>query len=66
MRNFRLLSPKNPLLSQLGSKFPFEVAVGMNGRIWVKGTGTGGGGMGEEGEKEELEKMCQVISQLKG
>ena len=38
----------------------------MNGRIWVKGTGTGGGGMGEEGEKEELEKMCQVISQLKG
>ncbi|GAA5960148.1 hypothetical protein JCM3765_002486 [Sporobolomyces pararoseus] len=63
-----LLSPKNTILNQLGSKFPFEVAVGMNGRIWVKGTGGAGagGGMGEESEKEELEKMCKVIQQLKG
>ncbi|GAA5872822.1 hypothetical protein JCM16303_006844 [Sporobolomyces ruberrimus] len=61
-----LLSPKNPLLSKLGSKFPFEVAIGMNGRIWVKSSAATSGSMGEEGEKEELEKMCHVIKELKG
>ncbi|KAJ3185890.1 Exosome component 3 [Irineochytrium annulatum] len=30
-----LLSPTNPLLAALGKLFPFETAVGMNGRIWV-------------------------------
>ncbi|GAA5909371.1 exosome non-catalytic core subunit RRP40 [Sporobolomyces salmoneus] len=59
-----LLSPKNPTLSQLGSKFPFEVAVGMNGRIWVKSSSSTG--MSEDGETEELEKMCMVIKELKG
>ncbi|GAA5935445.1 exosome non-catalytic core subunit RRP40 [Sporobolomyces koalae] len=64
-----LLSPKNPLLSKLGSKFPFEVAVGMNGRIWVKASSTSTttpGGGGEDAETEELEKMCQIIQELKG
>jgi exosome complex component RRP40 len=34
--NNSLLSPKHPLLPSLGSKFPFELAIGSNGRIWVK------------------------------
>ncbi|GAA6060730.1 hypothetical protein JCM10212_003774 [Sporobolomyces blumeae] len=67
-----LLSPKNPLLPKLGSKFPFEVAVGMNGRIWVKAStsSTSGGGtrgvMADDNEEEELEKMVEIIRQLKG
>ena len=31
----RLLDPQHFLLPLLGSKFPFESAVGMNGRVWV-------------------------------
>ena len=33
-----LLSPSHPLLPSLGAKFPFELAIGVNGRIWVKAT----------------------------
>lgn len=32
----RLLTVENPLLQTLGKKFPFEVAIGMNGKIWVR------------------------------
>ena len=31
----RLLDPKHFLLPLLGSMFPLETAVGMNGRVWV-------------------------------
>jgi exosome complex component RRP40 len=31
-----LLSSKHPLLPTLAAKFPFETAIGVNGRIWVK------------------------------
>ncbi|CAM0138622.1 exosome non-catalytic core subunit rrp40 [Umbelopsis sp. WA50703] len=31
----RLLNPETPILRFLGEHFPFETAVGMNGRIWV-------------------------------
>jgi exosome complex component RRP40 len=31
-----LLSPSHPLLPSIGAKFPFELAIGVNGRIWVK------------------------------
>lgn len=31
----RLLERKNPLLEALGRKLAFEIAVGMNGRVWV-------------------------------
>ncbi|KAG1151236.1 hypothetical protein G6F37_002943 [Rhizopus arrhizus] len=31
----RLLNPNTPILTLLGEHFPFETAVGMNGRIWV-------------------------------
>ncbi|EKM79314.1 hypothetical protein AGABI1DRAFT_74231 [Agaricus bisporus var. burnettii JB137-S8] len=30
-----LLDPKHFLLPLLGSRFPFETAVGMNGRVWI-------------------------------
>jgi exosome complex component RRP40 len=32
----KILSPECPLLPSLGSKFRFEIAAGINGRIWVK------------------------------
>jgi len=31
-----LLDPKHFLLPLLGSHFPLEAAVGMNGRVWVR------------------------------
>lgn len=31
----RLLNPNTPILALLGQHFPFETAVGMNGRVWV-------------------------------
>lgn len=30
-----LLDPKHFLLPFLGSRFPLEAAVGMNGRVWI-------------------------------
>ncbi|GAA5823975.1 hypothetical protein JCM5353_007358 [Sporobolomyces roseus] len=62
----QLLSEKNGVLARLGSKFPFEVAVGMNGRVWVKGQSSVAQGEGEEGELEEMEKMVEIIREIKG
>lgn len=31
----RLLNPENDVLRRLGTKFPFETAIGMNGKIWI-------------------------------
>ncbi|CAO3701000.1 unnamed protein product [Rhizopus stolonifer] len=31
----RLLNPNTLILTLLGEHFPFETAVGMNGRVWV-------------------------------
>ena len=36
MKFSRLLNPKCQLLKQLGKGISFEIAVGMNGRIWLK------------------------------
>jgi exosome complex component RRP40 len=36
-----LLTPKHPLLPSLAAQFPFEIAVGMNGRIWFKAADVG-------------------------
>lgn len=33
----RLLDPENPLLRTLGKKFGYEIAVGMNGKVWIRG-----------------------------
>jgi exosome complex component RRP40 len=32
----RLLNPKYPVLSALSAHIPFELAIGLNGRIWLK------------------------------
>ncbi|KAJ9594012.1 hypothetical protein L9F63_014572 [Diploptera punctata] len=32
----KILNPKCPLLKILGREIPFDIAVGMNGKIWVK------------------------------
>lgn len=36
----RLLTQNHPLLPCLGARFPFEVAIGTNGRIWFKAPDT--------------------------
>lgn len=51
-----LLAPKNPTLSKLGAKFPFEIAVGMNGRVWVKAAA-------QEGDED---KLVEMIREIKG
>jgi len=35
MFSTRLLDPKHFLLPLIGRRFPLEVAVGLNGRVWV-------------------------------
>lgn len=35
-RVVRLLNPTNLLLHTLAAQIPFEIAVGLNGRIWFK------------------------------
>jgi len=32
----KLLSPQSVLLQTLGKNIPFEIAVGMNGRVWIR------------------------------
>jgi len=36
----RILSSKSEVLQRLGKSTPFEIAVGLNGRIWVNGRST--------------------------
>lgn len=31
----RLLNPENPLLATLGKKVTYEIAIGMNGKVWI-------------------------------
>lgn len=68
----RLMTPKNPILPTLAVQFPFETAIGLNGRIWIK-AGTisqtialklvlEGVDSGEIGEgKAELDKAVKVF-----
>lgn len=32
----RLLAPRCAILNALGPRVPYEIAVGLNGRVWVK------------------------------
>lgn len=32
----RLLAPNCEIIQELGQLYPFEIVLGMNGRIWVK------------------------------
>lgn len=50
---YRLLSPKHPLLQTLAAQFPFETAIGMNGRIWVKA--------GSVGETIALKRVIEAV-----
>ncbi|TEB22756.1 hypothetical protein FA13DRAFT_1694959 [Coprinellus micaceus] len=67
-----LLDPKHFLLPLLGSKFPLESAIGMNGRVWIsakeprqiiaiarciEATDPDGGGMDAEGVKALLDTL---------
>ena len=67
-----LLDPKHYLLPLVGSRFPFEAAVGMNGRIWVtakeikqtialarciEASDPDGGGLDEVGLKKFLDTL---------
>ncbi|XP_018319050.1 exosome complex component RRP40 [Agrilus planipennis] len=36
----RLLNIENPLLRTLGKKYVYEIAVGMNGRVWINARST--------------------------
>jgi exosome complex component RRP40 len=68
----RLLDPKHFLLPLLGSRFPLEAAVGINGKVWVstketkhtiaivrciEAVDTDGGGMDETNVKKFLGKL---------
>ena len=68
----RLLDPKHFLLPLLGSRIPLEVAVGMNGRVWIncketkdtiaivrciEATDSDGGGMTEGQVKQFLDEI---------
>lgn len=68
----RLLDPTHFLLPLLGSRFPLEAAVGMNGRIWIsakkvkqtiavvqciEAVDPDGGGMEEEGAKTFFSRL---------
>lgn len=35
-----LLAKNHPLLPRLGARFPFEIAIGVNGRVWCKAPDT--------------------------
>jgi len=37
---YRILSTQSELLQRLGKSLPFEIAVGLNSRIWVNGRST--------------------------
>lgn len=50
----RLLAPQNPILRRLGARFPFEIAVGMNGRVWVKAAQA-------EGDEDQLVAMIREL-----
>jgi len=37
---YRILSTQSEVLQRLGKSLPFEIAVGLNGRVWVNGRST--------------------------
>lgn len=62
----RLLNPECVLLKTLGKGMSFEIAVGMNGRIWIKARTTKQTmalaraiGLSEHMNNEEMSRMCR-------
>lgn len=75
--NMYLLQPKVAVMDALGSVLKFEITVGMNGRVWIKGDNPRGtlvianilrkGDEAEElREKVMLEYTAGVIEKLQG
>ncbi|CAG9786952.1 unnamed protein product [Diatraea saccharalis] len=67
----KVLSPNCPLLNSLKNEWPFELAVGMNGRIWIKAKtmretiAVGNAILGcEYLSDSEIKSMCTNIASL--
>ncbi|XP_034832047.1 exosome complex component RRP40 [Maniola hyperantus] len=67
----KILNPNCPLLASLKNEWPFEIAAGMNGRIWIKANSmretiaVGNAILGAEFlNDEEIKKMCNNIAAI--
>lgn len=67
----RILNKDCPLLELLANEIPFEVAVGMNGKIWIQANSTretiavGNALLATEYKTDDnLKKMCKNVSAL--
>ncbi|XP_023954274.2 exosome complex component RRP40 [Bicyclus anynana] len=67
----KILNPKCPLLDSLKNEWPFEMAAGMNGRIWIKANSMresialGNAILGAEFLSDsDIKKMCNNIAAI--
>lgn len=67
----KILNPKCPLIPSLKNEWPFEIAAGMNGRIWIKANtmretiAVGNAILGSEyATEEEIKSMCKNIASI--
>ncbi|NP_001153670.1 exosome complex exonuclease Rrp40 [Bombyx mori] len=67
----KILNPHCPLLNSLKNEWPFELAAGMNGRIWIKANtmretlALGNAILGSEYlSNDEIKSMCKNIAVL--
>ncbi|KAJ0176407.1 hypothetical protein K1T71_007586 [Dendrolimus kikuchii] len=67
----KILNPKCPLIASLKNEWPFEMAAGMNGRIWIKANSmretiaVGNAILGSEyASNEEIKSMCNNIASI--
>ncbi|KAG6454890.1 exosome complex component RRP40 [Manduca sexta] len=67
----KILNPNCPLLGSLKNEWPFELAAGMNGRIWIKAktmretVAVGNAILGSEYlSNEEIKSMCTNIASI--
>ncbi|XP_035232673.1 exosome complex component RRP40-like [Stegodyphus dumicola] len=67
----RLLLPNSPILKRLGENLGFEIAIGLNGRIWLKSTTiektlilVQAITVLEYATSQEIEKMCEQMTSM--
>lgn len=67
----KILNPECPLLNSLKNEWPFELAAGMNGRIWIKAKtmretiAIGNAILGSEYlNSDEIKSMCSNIASI--
>lgn len=67
----KILNPSCPLIESLKNEWPFEMAAGMNGRIWIKANSmretiaVGNAILGAEFlSDQEIKKMCNNIAAI--